>query len=105
MTETLQLLADQNRQILERLERIEKLQSLNVLKDGYSTDEVAERVRRKPFTVRQWANKGRIQAHKVHGSGPDGEWRVSADELARIQLEGPRPERTYDNRNHARNAS
>jgi transposase len=97
MTDTLQLLTDQNREILARLERIEKLQSLNIMKDGYAVEEVAERVRRKAYTVRQWANRGQIQARKVAGSGPTGEWRVSPEELARIQAEGPKPERTFNN--------
>jgi transposase len=68
---------------------------MNVVKEGYTIEEVAERLNRAEYTVRQWCNKGQANARKVHGKGRTGEWRVSPDELARLQAEGPQPEGTY----------
>jgi hypothetical protein len=97
VTENLQVLQDQYREIIERLNRLETLHSLNIVKEGYTVADVAKRMNRSPYCVRQWANRGHIKASKVRGNGRDGEWRISADELARIQREGPSPERTFDN--------
>jgi hypothetical protein len=94
----LQQVVEQNRQILERLDRLEQAQSLSVVKEGYTTQEAAERLKRAEFTVRQWCNKGQVRARKVRGRGRKGEWRIAHDELIRVQADGPSPERTFDNR-------
>jgi len=83
--------------LFERLERIEKRLSLSTVKESYTTQEVAERVGRSEWTVRQWANKGKVQAKKVHGRGRQGEWRIPHDELARLQNEGPKAPGTFPN--------
>lgn len=80
-----------------RLAQIEKTVSLNVTKEAYTTEELSERLGFAVFTIRQWANKGCIQAKKVRGKGRKGEWRFSPEELARITADGPMPERTFDN--------
>src|SRR5262249_47829984 len=52
--------------------------------------EAAERLGRRPWTVRQWCNKGQVRgARKVHGKGRTGEWRIPHDEGGRPQNEGP----------------
>lgn len=65
-------------------------------KESYSTQEVASILGRKPYTVREWCRLRRINATKAMcGRGCEEEWRVSHDELVRIQNEGllPPPER------------
>jgi hypothetical protein len=86
-------------EILSRLERIESaLDSLvreRLVRDYYSTSEVAEVLRRAEFTVREWCRLGRIKAEKKrNGRGLSAEWVVSHDELLRIQREGLLPIRT-----------
>ena len=76
-------------QIIERLDRLEKYQSLAVVKEGYTVEEVAERLGRRPWTVRQWCNKGLAKGKKVHGKGRTGEWRIPHEELLRLQADGP----------------
>ena len=104
MQEIRDLFADlsaQTKELSGRVERLEKIHSLSLSKESYSIEEVAERLKRAHFTVAQWANKGRIRAKKVHGKGPTGEWRVSADEFARLQRDGICPERTFPDNSKA----
>jgi hypothetical protein len=81
----------------ERLKQIEvALESLRqqlftkaVVKEFYTTAEIAQILNRRPYTVREWCRLGRIRAEKAHsGRGLDDEWRVSHDELVRFQNEG-----------------
>lgn len=88
----------------ERLERIEQeLSSLKPLltalatqatiKEWYSVDEVAGRLGKAPFTVREWARLGRIAAQKrSYKRGKSAEWMISHQELVRVQNEGLLPE-------------
>lgn len=65
-------------------------------KESYSTQEVAAILGRKPYTVREWCRLRRINAEKTMcGRGCEEEWRVSHEELRRIQNEGllPRPDK------------
>lgn len=67
----------------------EELQTQRTVKEFYTTAEVAQILRRRPYTVREWCRLGRIHAEKAHsGRGLDDEWRVSHEELVRIQNEG-----------------
>lgn len=80
----------------ERLERIEKLlfeiQQERQVKDWYSTAEVAKKVGRAEFTVREWCRNGRVRAEKEkYGRGRALEWRISHEELQRILNHGPLP--------------
>ena len=61
-------------------------------KEWYSTQETAEILKKRPYTVRNWCRLGRVRAEKIEaGRGVDGEWRISHEELTRIQNEGLLP--------------
>ena len=82
--------------LAERLDRIESsLQQLAVqrlIKDYYSTSEIARLVKRSEFTVREWCRLGRIAAEKrACGRGRSQEWMIPHDELLRFQCEGLLP--------------
>lgn len=63
-----------------------------LVKEFYTTAEVAAILGKRPFTVREWARLQRIPAQKTHaGHGIDAEWRISREELIRIQNEGLLP--------------
>lgn len=80
----------------ERLDRIEELLMALLkqrqVKDYYSINELADLLGRAPFTCREWARTGRIAAERKRGRGEFGEWRVSHQELIRIQNEGLLPD-------------
>lgn len=80
----------------ERLDRIEDLLLTLVkqrtVKDFYSIGELAEMLGKAEFTCREWARLGRINAVKVNGRSEHGEWKVSHEELTRIQNEGLLPD-------------
>jgi hypothetical protein len=74
-------------------------------KDWYTVREVAERLKKAEFTVREWCRLGRVNAAKRDcGRGNSQEWIVSHDELVRIGNEGLLPEAggKYDGRRHDR---
>lgn len=82
--------------LVERLERIEalliQLQNEPQAKEWYSTAEVAKKVDREPWTVRDWCRLGRVDAKKErYGRGRALEWRISHEELQRILNHGPLP--------------
>ena len=80
------------REIITRLDRLEKAQSLSVVKDSYTTKEVAERLGCSEWTVRQWCNLGQVpDAVKKHGRGRTGEWKIPHEALLRLQDKGPLP--------------
>lgn len=61
----------------------------SIIKEFYTTAELAQILGRRPYTVREWCRLGRVNAEKAHsGRGLDDEWRVSHEELVRIQNEG-----------------
>jgi Helix-turn-helix domain len=80
-------------------ERLEELRSMVLLlverqqvREYYSVEEFARIVGRAPFTVRQWANNGRILASKKEsGRGAYASWAISHSELLRFQREGLLP--------------
>jgi predicted transcriptional regulator len=85
-------LVENHQEILQRMQRIEKFFGASVVKEAYTTEEVAERLGRSEWTVRQWCNHGQVTgAKKVHGRGRQGEWRIPHEELVRLQNEGPLP--------------
>lgn len=58
-------------------------------KDYYTTAEAAQLLGKRTYTVREWCRLGRVHAEKAaSGRGLDEEWRISHDELVRIQNEG-----------------
>lgn len=85
-----------NEDIAERLGRIEnslqQLTTQRLMKEYYSTSEVARLVKRSEFTVREWCRLGRIAAEKrACGRGRSREWMIPHDELLRFQCEGLLP--------------
>ena len=61
-------------------------------RDWYTVAEVAQKLSRADFTVREWARLGRIYASKrACGRGPTQEWIISAEEVERIRNEGLLP--------------
>ena len=80
----------------ERLARIEAmlgdLLERQATKEFYEIEEFACLVGRQPFTVREWARRGRIHAQKqLTGRGGHTRWCVSHGELLRWQREGLLP--------------
>lgn len=62
------------------------------IKDSYTTLEVAKVLNKKPYTVREWCRLQRVNADKAMcGRGSEEEWRISHEELVRIQNEGLLP--------------
>ena len=85
-----------NEEFAERLDRIEtvlqQLTTQRLMKEYYSTSEVAKLVKRSEFTVREWCRLGRIAAEKrACGRGRSKEWMIPHDELLRFQCEGLLP--------------
>jgi hypothetical protein len=85
-----------NEQLIEQLNRIETLLNQLVgqrtVKDWYSTAEVAEILGKADWTVRNWARLRRVNAEKIgFGRGTSEEWRISQEELTRIQNYGLLP--------------
>ena len=83
-------------QIFERLDRIEAcLQSLvsqRLVKEYYTTTEVAQVLDKAEFTVREWCRLSRIHAIKRDcGRGNSKEWLISHDELERVRNRGLLP--------------
>lgn len=63
-----------------------------LVKDYYSTEEVARIVGKDPYTVREWCRYGRLRGEKRKcGRGNSKEWAVSHAEVLRYQNEGLRP--------------
>jgi len=87
---------DQAKLIAEQLSRIEShlcaLVQQRTIKDWYTTREVAILMDKKEYTVREWCRLRRIHCKKLGGGrGNEGEWRISHEELLRIQTEGLLP--------------
>ena len=96
-----------DRLVLESLERIETalariMQMLDGLlmaarrnaatKKAYSINEAAKVLQKAPYTVREWARLGRINAAKRPiGRGCEQEWEISHAEIERIQNHGLLP--------------
>lgn len=82
----------------QKLDQIRELLTVLVerqtVKDFYEVEEFARLVGKAPFTVREWARLGRIQAVKrKSGRGAFASWVVSHAELQRYQREGLLPDR------------
>jgi hypothetical protein len=82
--------------LLQRLDRIEAtlaaLVERQVVKEWYSTEEVAKLLGKAEFTVREWCRLGRVRAEKKgSGRGKYQSWVVSHEELQRPQREGLLP--------------
>ena len=88
-------------ELLDRLSRIETLLASlveqRIVKEWYSTAEVATLLGKAEFTVREWCRLGRVQADKKKcGRGKASEWIISHTELTRVRNQGLLPDpRTY----------
>lgn len=61
-------------------------------KEWYTVQEIAEKLGRSEFTVREWCRLNRVLASKrACGRGNSKEWIIAADELERIRNEGLLP--------------
>ena len=66
-------------------EILELLRQQATVREWYSVAEFADLVGKSSFTVRQWANLGRINAEAL----PNGrEWRIAHAELERFRKDG-----------------
>jgi transposase len=88
---------EQSLNILDRLQKIEELLHQLVeretAKEWYTTAEVAKKLGRAEFTVREWCRLGRIDAQKRQtGRGKYPTWIISHDELQRYQRDGLLPQ-------------
>lgn len=104
LNEKISALTDQVGSLQDRLQMLEEAVSSLVdlvrdqrtIKESYTTVEVASILGKKPYTVREWCRLQRVNAFKAMcGRGCEEEWRISHDELLRIQNEGllPIPDR------------
>ena len=87
-------------ELFDRLQRIEsavtELADQRMVKEWYTTDEIAALLGRRLFTGREWCRLGRIHAEKREtGRGNTLEWSVSHDELERIRNDGLLPAPNY----------
>lgn len=83
-------------QLNSRLSRIETVlnepREAAFQKDWYTVAETAKILDRAPFTVREWARLGRINALKrPSGRGKASEWIIAQREIERIQNKGLLP--------------
>lgn len=77
----------------ERLEKIEAMLVALVegqqMREWYTTEQVAQRLGKSEFTVREYCRLGRLRAEKrASGRGKYLQWVLSHDELQRYQREG-----------------
>lgn len=84
--------------LLHQIAELQKqiMASLNVelCQNWFSPSEIAEKIRRKPSTVRAWCRNRRINARKrMQGRGGKQEWEISIEELNRFREHGLLPER------------
>ena len=80
----------------ERLERIESLLGVlverQVVREWYTTEQMAELLGKSEFTVREYCRLFRLNAEKrVSGRGKYPQWVVSHNEYLRYQKEGLLP--------------
>jgi hypothetical protein len=88
--EALAPLVDQLRKIQAQLAAMAgEATKATIVKEYYTTVEIANLLGKRPYTVREWCRLGRVNAEKANfGRGQDDEWRISHQELTRIQNEG-----------------
>lgn len=91
------------RQMPERKleEKLEKITALLIqqktTKEWYSTADVAERLVKAEFTVREWCRLGHCKAEKKKPyRGGMKQWMIPHDELLRLESDGPAPLGTFN---------
>jgi hypothetical protein len=86
--------ADWLKKLIERFlqDALTRIGSKQQEKEWYTPVEASPLLKRKPYTIREWARYKRIKASKRNcGRGNTKEWMISADEIRRIQNEGLLP--------------
>jgi hypothetical protein len=79
-------LLEGQRQIADRVDRLEgNLAGSRDEKMWFTPEELALEMRRKPYTCREWARLGRINAEKVDYTN---KWRIHRDEVMRLKAGG-----------------
>ena len=69
-----------------------QLTQQRTVKEAYSVEEVAEKLGKAAFTVREWCRQERIHVDKrACGRGQSQEWKITHAELVRVQNEGLLP--------------
>lgn len=93
MDESIHLvLARMETRLMQVEAKLDELLSLHLMKDYYSTAEVAKHLNKAEFTVREWCRLGRVFAEKrACGRGQSQEWIISKTELERIRSHGLLP--------------
>src|SRR4051794_4502780 len=81
----------------ERLDRIEEmlrtLVEQRTVRDWYTVAEVSKILGKAEFTVREWLRLGRARSERrMSGRGNSLEYRISHEELTRLQNEGLLPD-------------
>jgi predicted transcriptional regulator len=82
-------LDDQAKSLAALQDQMRCLVTQKVVKDYYSIAEVAKRVGRSEYQVREWCRTGRLAAVKKNtGRGRSKEWMVPQEELTRHESHG-----------------
>ncbi|WP_152050228.1 helix-turn-helix domain-containing protein [Tautonia marina] len=81
---------------------LDELLGRQSVQDFYSTDEFAEIIERRPKTVRDYCNEGRLKGiKKASGHGLSKDWAIPHAELERYRREGLLPRQQRVNRSPA----
>jgi hypothetical protein len=80
-------------ELMKKLEQMEAMLRILVdrqlVREWYTTEQVAQLVGKAEFTVREWCRLGRIHAEKrMSGRGASAAWVISHVKLLRYQREG-----------------
>ena len=92
MTDITELLQKLDNRLARIESKLDEEQQPKITKEWFSIAEAAEILGRAPFTVREWARLGRINAAKREsGRRRASEWVVAREEIERIANEGLLP--------------
>lgn len=85
MDRIVELLNEVRAEIKDLKERVDSLMVPASRKDWYSPEELAQLMKRKPYTVREWARNGRIRSEK---DSYTGRRRIPTEEVDRLVAGG-----------------
>jgi hypothetical protein len=87
-----ELLSELKARMVRMESALDTLVKQRVVKDFYTTRDVADLLGRDEYTVREWCRHRRVNAQKrASGRGKFKEWVIAHTELDRIQREGLLP--------------
>ena len=81
--------------ILDRLARIEQLLSSSTVREAYTIEQVAERLKHSAYQVREWCRNGQVPGVKKIAGRGRGEWRILHDVLLRLESRNRRANRSH----------